>query len=431
MSKNLHMYNEVKELIQKHEQMFASSLPLVASENLTSIDVRRAVASDMIHRYAEGPPGARIYAGCRYMDEVEKIAVELAKKLFHAEFADVRPTSGLLANLSVYVSLTSPGDTILSLPVLYGGHVSSAGEEESGSAWMVHGLDVDSFVFDTEIMNIEVDSSLKKLKKMVKQGRRPKIVTFGASLFLFPHPVKEMESAIHEHGSIILYDGAHVAGLIAGRRFQDPMTEGADLMTFSTHKTLFGPQGGAIVGKESYREAIERGIFPGLTSNHHPNLVAGKAIAFAELAEFGEKYARAVVDNAKALASRLAELGEKVLAENLGFTQSHQLAIDVSKYGGGIAAERLLESYNIFCNRQSIPGMKSKQPMAIRVGTAELTRLGMDKNDMVEVAEIVQSALQRREKNEVIRRIERLREMHREVEYTFTKSPAYANLFEA
>ncbi|MEM0287910.1 MAG: serine hydroxymethyltransferase [Nitrososphaerota archaeon] len=423
MSFNLRRYKEIKKLIQKHERMFSASLPLVASENLTSYDVRKAVSSDMIHRYAEGPIGSRIYAGCKYMDEVEKMAVELAKELFHSEFADVRPISGLIANLSVYVALTSPGDTMVSLPVLYGGHISSAGEEESGSAWTVHGLKVESFVFDTERMNIDPDESIKKLRRMAREGNRPKLVTFGASLFLFPHPVKEMESAIHEIGSTIIYDAAHVAGLIAGGRFQDPMAEGVDLMTFSTHKTLFGPQGGAIVGKERYKEAISKGIFPGLTSNHHPNLVAGKALAFAELAEFGNKYASAVIDNAKSLASRLTELGEKVLAEGMGFTESHQLVMDVSMYGGGIAAEKLLESYNIFCNRQSIPG--AHEPKAIRIGTSELTRLGMTKDDMYEVADIIHSALLKREKKRILSKIKGLRARHKDLEYTFLRAPAF------
>jgi len=416
---------KVKELIKQHEQWFSSCLPLVASENLTSYEVRKAISSDFIHRYAEGPPGARIYAGCRFMDEVEEIAVETAKNLFHSEFADVRPISGLIANLSVYIALTSPGDTILSLPVLYGGHISSAGKDENGSAWMVHGLRTEGFVFDIESLNIDPDKSKKKINKLVKEGRKPKIVTFGATLFLFPHPVKEMADAIHAVDSIILYDAAHVAGLMAGGRFQDPMREGADLMTFSTHKTLFGPQGGAIVGKEQYREYISRGVFPGLTSNHHPNLVAGKALAFSELAEFGNDYAASVTENAKALATRLSELGEKVLGEAHGFTESHQLALDVSRYGGGVATEKLLESYNILCNRQSIPGANDKVPQAVRLGTAELTRTGMNKSDMIEVAEIIHLALRKGDRSKIISRISELRKAHSEIVYSFASSPSF------
>jgi serine hydroxymethyltransferase (EC 2.1.2.1) len=425
MSINIKKFMKVKELIKQHEEWFSSCLPLVASENLTSYDVRKAVSSDFIHRYAEGPPGARIYAGCRYMDEVEEIAVETAKELFHAEFADVRPISGLLANLSVYIALTSPGDTILSLPVHYGGHVSSAGREENGSAWMVHGLQTEGLVFDVETLNIDPDKSIKKLNKLVSEGKKPKVVTFGASLFLFPHPVREMADSIHAVNSTILYDAAHVAGLIAGGRFQNPMREGADLMTFSTHKTLFGPQGGAIVGKEKYKEDISKGIFPGLTSNHHPNLVAGKALAFSELAEFGKDYAASVIENAKSLAARLSELGERVLGEKLGFTESHQLALDVSGYGGGVAAEKLLESYNILCNRQSIPGADDKVPKAVRLGTAELTRTGMNKSDMLEVAEIIHLALRGGDRSKIIGRISELRKAHPDIAYAFEKSPAF------
>jgi glycine hydroxymethyltransferase len=425
MSRNLQKFMKVRELIRQHEEWFSSCLPLVASENLTSYDVRKAISSDFVHRYAEGPPGARIYAGCRYMDEVESVAVETAKELFDAEFADVRPISGLIANLSVYIALTSPGDTILSLPVVYGGHISSAGKEENGSAWMVHGLGTESFVFDAENLNIDPDKSKKKLEKLVGEGRKPKVATFGASLFLFPHPVREMADSLHAIDSVILYDAAHVAGLIAGGRFQNPMREGADLMTFSTHKTLFGPQGGAIVGKEKFKEDISKGIFPGLTSNHHPNLVAGKALAFSELAEFGRAYAVAVIENAKALATRLSELGERVLGEKLGFTESHQLALDVSRYGGGVAAEKLLESYNILCNRQSIPGADDKIPQAVRLGTAELTRTGMNKSDMIEVAEIIHLALRKDDRSKIIARISEIRKAHADVAFTFVKSPAF------
>lgn len=427
MSKAFEDYMRAKMMIKEHERYFSECLPLIASENVTSRDVRLAVASDMMHRYAEGEPGERIYAGCRYMDEVERLALQYAKKLFHAEFADARPISGLTANLAVYTALTKPGERIASLPTYSGGHISSAGKKEHGSAWMVHGLNVEDLAFDESTLNIDVDVTLKRLTRLNSEGKKVRIVTFGASLFLFPHPVKELEDELHSLGSVVMYDAAHVAGLIAGKKFQNPMKEGADLVTFSTHKTMYGPQGGMIIGRARYKDRISKGIFPGVTSNHHPNLVAGKALALMEMAEFGEEYAKQVISNAKVLAERLSELGLKVLGEKLGFTESHQVALNLSEYGGGIKAEKQLESYNILCNRQSIPKSRAAKgsPEGIRLGTAELTRFGMKNSEMKEIAELIYSALKGKEKARVLERVKELRKDARSVKFTFFSTDAY------
>jgi glycine hydroxymethyltransferase len=417
-------------LVKQHEKWFSESLPLVASENVASRTVRNVLASDLGHRYAEGWPGERVYAGCKFIDQIELEAISLAKTLFKAEFADVRPVSGACANLAVYSALSDPGDTMMALSIPNGGHISAGKKEFSGTAGLVHGLDIEYFVFDKENMNIDVDQTKKKLKSIQSAGKKVKLVMFGGSLFLFPHPVKELVDSIQEIGATPCYDAAHVAGLIAGGRFQDPLGEGAHVMSFSTHKTLFGPQGGTIVSKAQYGEALKKSVFPGTSSNHHLHHVAAKALVFAEFLKFGVSYAKAVSLNAQALAGALAEKGESVLGENHGYTQSHQVALDVTKYGDGGQVEKKLEAMNIIANRQLLPGdlqagRHYTNPGGIRVGVSELTRLGMGRSEMKEVAEIIHVALTTEKVDLVKKRVRALRRLHQRVKYSFDNSPAY------
>jgi len=338
--------------------------------------------------------GERVYAGCVYIDQVEQICINLAKQLFRAEFADVRPVSGVCANLVAYTAFTSPGDIMMALAIPSGGHISMGKRDFNGTAGSVHGLDVEYFVFDRNAMNIDPDRSKEKIDKMIKDAKRPRLATFGGSLFLFPHPVKELAEYFHGIGATVAYDAAHVSGLIACGQFQDPLREGADVMMMSTHKTLFGPQGGAVVSFEKYAEQIKRATFPANTSNHHLHTVAGKAVAFAEMLEFGPEYACEIVENAQALGQALHERGLNVLAENRGFTKSHQIAVDTTKYGLGGDVEKTLEKANIIVNRQLLPGdiqagRHYQNPGGIRLGVSEITRLGMKRAQMAEVAEFI------------------------------------------
>ena len=423
-------YKKVTRLVEQHEKWFSESLPLIASENVASRGVREVLSSDLGQRYAEGWPGERVYAGCRYIDQIELLAIDLAKRLFKAEFVDVRPVSGACANLAVYSALSEANDTLMALSIPNGGHVSAAKREFSGTAGLVHGLQIEYFAFDKAKMNIDVDETKKKLRALHTEGCKLKIVMFGGSLLLFPQPVRELSEVVREVGAVPCYDAAHVVGLVAGGQFQDPLREGADIMTFSTHKTLFGPQGGAVVAKAEYGEAIKKAVFPGTSSNHHLHGVAATALTFAEFLRFGRAYARDVTRNALALAERLSELGESVVGEEMGFTKSHQVALDVTKYGDGGSVEKKLESMNIIVNRQLLPGdlqagRHYTNPGGVRLGVAELTRLGMKKNEMGEVAEILHSALNSENQAEVKRRVSRLRKSHQTVHYSFKTTPAY------
>lgn len=417
-------------LVKQHERWFSESLPLVASENVASRTVRQVLSSDLGHRYAEGWPGERVYAGCKFIDKIELEAIDLAKSLFNAEFADVRPVSGACANLAVYSALSDPGDTMMALSIQNGGHISAGKKEFSGTAGLVHGLDIEYLVFDRENMNIDVDETKKKLKSVQSAGKKVKIVMFGGSLFLFPHPVKDLVEAVQEVGATPCYDAAHVAGLIAGGQFQDPLGEGAHVMSFSTHKTLFGPQGGTVVSKAQYGEALKKSVFPGTSSNHHLHNVAAKALTFAEFLKYGASYSKAVTANARTLAETLAQKGENVLGENHGYTRSHQVAVDVTKYGDGGQVEKKLEDMNIIVNRQLLPGdlqagRHYTNPGGIRLGVSELTRLGMGKSEMKEVADVLHVALNTDKVEPVKRRVRGLRRLHQKVKYSFDNSPAY------
>ena len=422
---NKESYDKVFSSLEKHHEWFENSIPLIASENIPSPAVREAVMSDFGNRYAEGWPGERVYAGCTYIDEVEIQCMELAQKLFKAEFADVRSVSGVVANLAIYSAYSNPGDVMIASSIPAGGHISHGKKEHSGTAGLVHGLDIEFFAFDPEEMTLDVDKTKAKVEDLKSQGKLPKIAMFGGSVFLFPHPVKELAEFLKGHGMHINYDAAHVAGLIAGGKFQDPLREGTDTMTMSTHKTLFGPQGGLVLGSEEHAEPIKKAMFPGLTSSHHIHHMGAKAVAFAEALEFGKDYAEQTIKNAKALASELNNVGFKVLGEKRGYTESHQTVVNVLDYGDGGTIEADLEKANIIVNRQLIPGdLKAGRhymhPGGIRLGTSEITRLGMKESEMKEIASLLkQVVVDKKDAGEIAAHVKEFKTDFKKTQYCF------------
>lgn len=418
-------YKKILADLEEHNEWFENSIPLIASENVPSPAVREALLSDFGNRYAEGWPGERVYAGCIYIDKVEIQCMNLAKKLFKAEFADVRPISGVVANLAIYSAFTNPGDVMIAPSIPAGGHISHGKKEHSGTAGLVHGLDVEFYPFDADEMTIDVDKTKEKIEELKKANRLPKMAMFGGSLFLFPHPVKELADFLKSYNIHINYDAAHVAGLIAGGQFQAPLKEGADTMTMSTHKTLFGPQGGLVLSYEKYGEAIKKAVFPGLTSSHHIHHMAAKAIAFTEALEFGKDYARQIIKNAKALAVALSENGFKVLGEKRGFTMSHQIAVNVLDYSDGGKVEADLEKANIIVNRQLIPGdIKAGRnyfhPGGIRLGVSEITRLGMKESEMKEIASFIKNiVIEKKNPKKLAAKVRSFRKDYQKVRYCF------------
>jgi glycine hydroxymethyltransferase len=339
-----------------------------------------------------------------------------------------------VANLAVYTAFSQPGDRMMALPIPDGGHISHAKKDLGGTAGSVHGLKVRYFKYDEKEFNIDVDGSIKRIRKMIKRGKAITLFMFGASVFPFPHPVKDFRDIADEMGSFIAYDGAHVAGLIAGGLFQDPLREGADVLSTSTHKTLPGPQGGLVVSFEKYSDRIKRATFPGLTSNHHLNTVAGKALAFAEMLKYGGEYGSQIIANAKALGQALHDEGFNVLAEHKGFTESHTLLVDVSRtpLKNGRACEEKLEAANIIVNRNLLPwdireGRNYLAPGGIRLGTSEVTKLGMNESDMKEVASMIKRVIIDGDAPiNVSRDVETFKQSFKKVKYCFeSRADAY------
>jgi glycine hydroxymethyltransferase len=425
-------YNKIFELLEAHQKWFANSLPLIASENIPSPAVREAILSDFGNRYAEGWTGERVYAGCKYIDQVEQICIDLAKQLFRVDFADVRPISGVCANLVAYTTFTSPGDTMLALAIPAGGHISMGKKEFGGTAGSVRGLNVEYFPFDTEEMNIDIDATEKKIQKLAEEGKKPTLAMLGGSVLPFPHPVKQLADTFQENDTRVCFDAAHVAGLVAGAQFQDPLHEGADAMTASTHKTLPGPQGGIILSKPEHGEKIKKSTFPGNVSNHHLHHLAGKAVMFAEMLAFGKEYASQIVKNSQALAAALHERGFQVLGEKKGFTRSHLLVVDITKFGDGKTIEKKLEDANIILNRNLLPydikaGRHFEAPGGIRCGVSEVTRLGMKESEMEEIADLMTRIVVKGEdSHKVAGDVSEFRKDYQKVRYAFeTSKDAY------
>lgn len=376
----------IRDRVQHHNEMFRDAIPLIASENVMCPLAKEMMISDFADRYAEGLPGARYYEGNAFVDEVELRVMALGEKIFRARLADPRPTSGTVANLAALFALTEPGDLIASPNLQDGAHISTAKFGAVG----LRGLKSVNYPFDEKAMNLDVDGSIKLIRK-----ERPKVCQFGMSLFLFPVPLKELREAIQEVGARCWYDGAHVLGLIAGGQFQDPLREGADLITGSTHKTFPGPQHGIMVSDssdEALLKKIRSRVFPGVTSNHHLHAMAALGITMAEWQTFGESYAGQIVKNARALAAALNEEGFRVLGEDGGYTRSHQVAIDVRTQGGGAKVSKMFEAANIITNKNMLPYDRDRSPQdpsGVRVGVQECTRIGMKESEMKEVARLM------------------------------------------
>ena len=415
-------YNEV-EYIRKqarlNNEFFANSLPMIASENVLSPLCKEMLITDFHGRYAEGTPGKRYYEGCEFFDRVEEKAMELAKKLFNCKYADVRPTSGTTANIGVLKALIKPGETACVLDLANGAHISFGKWGGAG----VRGINLVSYPFNDEEMNIDVDGAVKLIKEV-----KPKLCLNGRSVFLFPSPIKELAEAAHDVGAYLVYDAAHVLGLIGGKQFQDPLREGADVMNGSTHKTLPGPQGGMILSdhnetteeEKSFLRKLSFGVFPGVTSSYHLHHVAAKAIAYAEHLEFGEAYAKQTIANAQAFAQSLFERGFKVFGEKLGFTKSHQVLLAIGPGKGKEASTKLVDA-GIVTNMNTIPGDNDPlNPSGLRLGTPELTRIGMKEKEMGEVAEFYKRVLLDNEKPSKIKsEIKEFRKDYQEIHYCF------------
>ena len=370
---------EVFSSIQKEKTRQCEHLELIASENYVSQAVLEAVGSVLTNKYAEGYPGKRYYGGCKYIDEIETLAIERLKKLFGCEHANVQPHSGASANMAVYLALLNPGDTILGLNLTDGGHLT-------------HGYKANASGKLYNSVNYGVDENgkldYKQIRKIAKECK-PQLIMAGASAYSRKIDFKKFREIADEVGAYLVVDIAHIAGLVATGLHPSPIPY-ADVVTSTTHKTLRGPRGGIIMCKEEFAKKIDSAVFPGLQGGPLEHVIAGKAVAFGEALKPSFKtYQKQIIKNAKALSNRLLENGIKLVS---GGTDNHLMLIDLSNREiTGKELENLLEEANISTNKNTVPNEK-RSPFVtsgLRIGTPAVTTRGMKEKEMVEIADII------------------------------------------
>jgi glycine hydroxymethyltransferase len=404
---------EIEELIKKQNDWRLHCINLIASENVMSRRAREAAGSDFAHRYAEGHPGERYYRGTSFIDEIESDLKTNLKIVFGCNHCEVRPISGTNANEAVFSRFVAPGDVVMVNSTPGGGHISHHRMGALGK--FTHNI-ID-FPVTQDGYHIDVENTAFLIEKT-----RPKLIVLGKSLFLFPEPLRELAAVCRHTHTQIMYDGAHVLGLIAGKHFQDPIREGAWLLTASTHKTFFGSQRGVILSnmeEEPWRR-IDRGAFPGSSSNHHLETLAQMAICTYEMMDFGEQYAEDTVRNAKTLAAALDRLGFDVQGKEFGCTESHQVAVNVKAQGGGEKVSRTLEANDIILNMNMLPHeplANHDRPEGIRLGVQEMTRFGMGEEEMLRIAELIHECVVGRK--DVKEEVTRFRSQYHEVRYSY------------
>ena len=417
MSTNRDRAQAVMEATEKSGNLYGYGLGMIASENIISPLVRKAVASDLHGRYAEGMPYKRYYQGCDGFDTIEDLGIEMGKKVFSAPFINIQSTSGTVSNIASLKALAKPGDKITAVSTADGGHISHARMGAVG----LRDLDLHTYPWNEERMEPDIDAAADLIREV-----KPKVALFGQSVFLFPTPLEELSAAAKEVGATVMYDGAHVLGLIAGGEFQEPLKEGADVMTGSSHKTFPGPQGGFIISSsedEIFQRRLNSAVFPGTCSSYHLHHVAGKVVALAEFLEYGQSYAQDIVRNARAFGAAMSAEGFDVLAESRGFTASHQILTrhgDVDSGAGKKAAETLEEA-GIITNMNMLPGdTRALSPSGLRLGVQEMTRVGMGVDQMEQIAELYARVLLKGEDPHSVRNdVRQLKSEHQIVGYCF------------
>ncbi len=391
------------------------TINLIASENVMSPLALSVYMSDFMHRYAEGKPYKRYYQGTKYSDDLETMTNELMGKLLHTDMVDIRPISGTIANASVFRYLAQCSEKAVIAPVQAGAHVSHTKFGTLGAL----GIEQIDLPYDEERMNVDIDKAIKVIEQV-----KPKFAVLGGSVYLFPHPVKEISDAIHSIGGKLIYDAAHVLGLITGGMWRNPLDNGADVMNASTHKTFPGPQGGVIAFKDrTIYKGVGKTIFPWFVSNHHLHRLPATAVTAIEMIEFGEEYAKQIVKNAKRLAESLAGRGFRVIGEHLGYTMSHQVLVNVSSLGGGAKVAKMLEESNIVLNKNLLPEDPPEavqNPSGLRIGVQEMTRFGMKEEEMDYIAEFMERVVIKGEEPSKVREeVKQFRQSYKKVQYGY------------
>ncbi|MDD6920629.1 MAG: serine hydroxymethyltransferase [Eubacteriales bacterium] len=379
---------EVAALAEKELRRQQHHLELIASENMVSNAVLAAVGSHCTNKYAEGYPAKRYYGGCEFVDGIETLAIERAKKLFNAEHANVQPHSGSQANMAVYMAFLKPGDKILGLDLSHGGHLTHGSKVNfSGKIYESH-----FYGLNMETETIDYDAFLERAKEV-----KPQIIVAGASAYPRVIDFKKVREICDAVGAIMFVDMAHIAGLVAAGLHQNPC-EYADVVTTTTHKTLRGPRGGMILCKAEHAKKIDSSIFPGIQGGPLMHVIAGKAVCFKEALEpeFKE-YQLQVIKNAKAMADRLIENGFKIVS---GGTDNHLMLVDVTPFDvNGKYVQELMDQANITLNKNSIPNEKLSPALTsgIRIGTPAITTRGLKEEECIYVADLITELIKGKE----------------------------------
>lgn len=408
------IYSAIHDELKREQE----TLELIASENFTSVPVLEAQGSVMTNKYAEGYPARRYYGGCEYVDKAEALAIERAKELFGAEYANVQPHSGSQANMAVFFTLLKPGDTFLALDLACGGHLS-------------HGLKINfsgkfynpiPYGLDRATERIDYDS-IQALAKLHK----PKFILAGASAYSREIDFKRLREICDESHCALFVDMAHIAGLVAAGLHQSPVPY-AEIVTSTTHKTLRGPRGGFILARKEYGKMIDSCVFPGMQGGPLMHVIAAKAVAFKQAMspEF-KKYQQQIVRNSKAFAGSLAEKGYRIIS---GGTDNHLFLVDLSSQKiTGKETQELLERVNITVNKNLIPfdPLPPSQTSGVRLGTPAVTTRGLTETEILKVAEFIDSAIRSRED---INKLEAIRKQVRELCGRFPLYPELKGIIE-
>ena len=379
---------EIYDLIEKELDRQRKGIELIASENVVSEAVMEAMGSYLTNKYAEGYPGKRYYGGCHVVDEIEQIAIDRAKQLFGAEHANVQPHSGSQANMAVYFTVLEPGDTVLGMDLSHGGHLTHGSPVNfSGKLFKFVSYGVDK---ETEMIDYE---NVRQIALECK----PKLIVAGASAYSRPIDFAKFREIADEVGAYLMVDMAHIAGLVAAGVHPSPVPY-CDFVTTTTHKTLRGPRGGLILCKEKYAKDLNKNIFPGIQGGPLEHIIAAKAVCFKEaLDPKFKEYAENVVENCIELAEQLIKRDFKIVS---GGTDNHVFLVDLNnKDITGKEAEQLLDSVGITANKNTVPN-ETRSPFVtsgIRIGTAAITTRGFVKEDMAEIAAIMDEAIANRE----------------------------------
>ncbi|MEG0774967.1 serine hydroxymethyltransferase [Clostridium sp.] len=385
---NIKKYDpEIYETIQLEMGRQETKIELIASENFTSYAVMEAMGSPLTNKYAEGYPGKRYYGGCEYVDITENIARDRMCTLFGADHANVQPHSGSQANMGVYMAVLEPGDKILGMNLSHGGHLTHGSPVNfSGKLYnfMSYGVNEDGYIDYTELRRIAVEE-------------KPKMIVAGASAYSRTIEFEKIREICDEIGAYMMVDMAHIAGLVAAGLHPTPVPY-ADFVTTTTHKTLRGPRGGAILCKEQYAKSIDKAIFPGIQGGPLMHTIAAKAVCFKEaMSDEFKAYQRKVLENAQTLASSLIERGFNLVSEG---TDNHLMLVDLrNKDITGKAAEHLLDEIGITVNKNTVP-FETQSPFVtsgIRIGTPAVTTRGFGKDEMVEIADIINHAIENKD----------------------------------